>query len=116
MQVGRRNRTILALLICAGLASGCANLGAVREFAASSANMTGYKTVTEHYVSSADRQLADLPPDKRFDSTRKNLRTLKAVTGQDKETLLKLHAITTGYMSALAQLAGDDAYSISPEI
>ena len=116
MQVGRRNRTILALLICAGLASGCANLGAVREFAASSANMTGYKTVTEHYVSSADRQLADLPPDKRFDSTRKNLRTLKAVTGQDKETLLKLHAITTGYMSALAQLAGEDAYSISPEI
>lgn len=116
MQVGRRYHVILALLVYAGLASGCTNLGAVREFAASSANMTGYNAVTEHYVGSADRQLADLPPDKRFDTTRRNLQTLRAVTAQDKATLLKLHAITTGYMGALAQLAGDDAYSISPEI
>lgn len=97
-------------------ASGCANLGAVREFAASSASMTGYQAVTEHYVRSADRQLADLPVDKRFDATRRNLQTLKTVTATDKATLLKLHATTTGYMSALAQLAGEDAYSMSPEI
>lgn len=109
-------RFCLTLAFFLSLASGCANLGAVREFAASSASMTGYQAVTEHYVSSADRQLADLPPDKRFDATRKNLQTLKAITAQDKATLLKLHATTTGYMSALAQLAGEDTYSISPEI
>lgn len=117
MKVGmRRYPKILALLIYASFACGCASLGAVREFAASSASMTDYRAATEYYVGSADRQLADLPPDKRFDGTRKSLQTLKTVTEQNKATLLKLHAITTGYMGALAQLAGEDAYSISPEI
>lgn len=96
--------------------SGCANLGAVREFAGSSAQLTGYPAVTAHYVSSADRQLADLPSSKRFDATRTNLQALKTVTAQDQATLLKLHAVTTGYMAALADLAGEDAYSISTEM
>lgn len=116
MRIGRGYFQSMALLAGAALIGGCANLAAVREFAASSANMTGYHAVTDHYVNSADRQLADLPADKRFDATRKNLQRLQAVTAQDKATLLKLHATTTGYMSALAQLAGDDAYSIAPEI
>ena len=116
MYARRRSGLILAFVLGAFLTSGCTNLGAVREFAASSAGMTGYQAVTEHYVSSADRQLAELPADGRFDAARKNLLTLKTVTAQDKATLLKLHATTTGYMSALAQLAGEDAYSITPEI
>lgn len=116
MYTGKRFYLTLAFVACASVTSGCANLAAVREFATSSANMTGYDAVTEHYVSSADRQLADLPADKRFDATRKKLQTLKAVTTQDKATLLKLHTTTTGYMSALGQLAGEDAYSLAPEI
>lgn len=116
MYAGRRFCLTLTFVFSAFLISGCANLGAVREFAASSASMTVYQAVTEHYVSSADRQLADLPADKRFDATRKKLQTLETITAQDKATLLKLHATTTGYMSALAQLVGGDVYSISPEI
>lgn len=106
----------LAVLLTTVLVSGCANLGAVRDFATSSATMTGYEAVTEHYVSSADRQLADLPSDKRFEGARANLLALKASTEQDRETLLKLHAVTTGYMAALAQLAGQQAYAVSPEM
>lgn len=104
------------LILCALLSNGCVNLGPVREFAASSARLTDYKGVTQRYVTSADRQLADLPPGKRFDATRNKLTQFKSVSANDKQTLLKLHAATTGYMAALAGLAEQDAYSLSAEI
>ncbi len=113
---GSRCRAGLALALVAFAVSGCANLGAVREFAASSARMTDYRAATDHYLDSADRQLTELPAAKRFDGTREHLQALKQVTARDKATLLGLHATTTGYMRALARLAGADAYSVSPEI
>ena len=116
MHGSRRACPTLALVLGACLASGCTNLGAVREFADSSAKMTDYRAVTNHYLGTADRELANLPADKRFDAAREHLQALKAATRQDKATLLRLHATTTGYMSALARLAGDDAYAISPGI
>lgn len=97
-------------------ASGCANLGAVREFAATSADLTDYKVVTQRYVTSAERQLAEVPAASAFDGTRRELTELQATTARDKESLLRLHSITTGYMAALAGLADEDAYSLSPEI
>lgn len=103
-------------LVVVLMVGGCANLGAVRDFAASSTKLTDYKGVTDRYATSADRQLLDLPPGKRFDQTRKNLEELKQVSARDKETLLRLHATTTGYMAALAGLAGDGAYSVSDEL
>lgn len=109
--IGRAGGLVLAALLC-----GCVNLGPVREFAGSSARLTGYQGLTERYVGSADRQLADLPPDKRFDTVRASLQHLRAIGARDKDTLLKLHATTTGYMAALAQLAGEDAYSVSPQL
>src|SRR5690606_31182900 len=98
------------------VAGGCSNLGAVREFAASSARMTDYRAATDHYLDSAERQLAELPAAERFDGTREQLQALKRVTARDKKTLLRLHATTTGYMRELAQLADADADSVSPEI
>lgn len=116
MDAGRRFFITLAFALGALALSGCANLGAVREFADSSARMTEYRVATDYYLDSADRQLANLPADSRFDATRKNLQALDKVTARDKATLLELHATTTGYMRALAQLAGEGAYEISPEI
>lgn len=109
--IGRAGGLVLAALLC-----GCVNLGPVREFAGSSARLTGYQGVTERYVTSADRQLADLPPDKRYDPLRAKLQNLRTVSARDKDTLLKLHATTTGYMAALALLAGEDAYSVAGEL
>lgn len=106
----------ITIIAAALLISGCVNLKAVREFAATSADLTDYKAVTARYATSAERQLQELPAHKRFDATRSNLQKLQAVTAQDKVSLLKLHAATTGYMAALAALAGDDAYSLSAEI
>ena len=116
MEAGRRSVITLAFALGALSLCGCANLGAVREFASSSARITQYRAATELYLDSADRQLADLPADRRFDATRRHLQELKAVTADDKATLLKLHATTTGYMKALARLAGEDAYSVSSGI
>lgn len=110
-QIGCAGSLVLAALLC-----GCVNLGPVREFAGTSARMTGYQGVTERYVTSADRQLADLPPDKRYDPLRTKLQNLRTVSARDKDTLLKLHATTTGYLAALALLAGEDAYSVSAEL
>ena len=118
MQGSRRHRLgrVFVSVCVAALLGGCANLGAVREFADSSSRLTDYRAVTQHYLDSADRQLAELPADPRFDGARENLQALKTVTARDKATLLKLHATTTGYMTALARLAGEDAYAISPSI
>ena len=116
MQGSRRQCLAVAFVVAALLAGGCTNLGAVREFADSSARITAYRTATEGYLDSADRQLAELPPAARFDATRRHLQELKAVTAEERATLLKLHATTTGYMKALARLAGDDAYSIASGI
>src|SRR5690606_34081889 len=75
-----------------------------------------YRAATDHYLDSADRQLAELPAAGRFDGTREQLQALKQAAARDKATLLRLHATTTGYMRALARLAGTDAYAVSPEI
>jgi len=109
--IGCAGGLVLAALLC-----GCVNLGPVREFAGSSARLTGYQGVTERYVTSADRQLADLPPGKSYDPLRTKLQNLRTISARDKDTLLKLHATTTGYMAALALLAGEDAYSVSGEL
>lgn len=108
---------ILPLVLLAALnAAGCTNLGAVRDFAATSAELTDYKVVTNRYVTSAERQLAEIPPSSAFNGTRQALEAFQATTNADKASLMKLHAVTTGYMTALAGLASEDAYTLSPEI
>lgn len=104
-----------ALLLLAAL-PGCANLGAVREFSATSAQLTGYRDVTQRYVGSAERQLANLPTAKAYDSPRQNLVQLQADSQRQKASLLKLHDVGTGYMAALAKLAGEDSYRIDADI
>jgi len=116
MHQATKHVEVLVLAAFVFLLSGCTNLGAVREFAATSASMTNYQSATARYVGSAERQLIDLPEDRRFDATRENLGSLQSLTSQERQTLQKLHATTTGYMSALAQLSGEDAYSLAPDI
>jgi hypothetical protein len=96
--------------------SGCANLSAVREFTATSVQLTGYQDVTQRYVTSATRVKTEIPEDPLFDRDRAAVRKAEAEMTAQKESLLKLHNAVTGYMAALAKLAGDDAYDISPQI
>lgn len=116
MHRAKRFALLFALFAIVSTSMGCANLGAVRSFAATSSQLTGYREVTERYVGSADRQLANLPASKLYDPARKELQALKQSSEQQKDSLLKLHDTATGYMSALAELAGEDAYSLNADI
>lgn len=110
----RASRALL-LVSLVGL-SGCANLGAVREFAETSSQITGFQGVTERVISSPDRTLADLPATPAYAAARAKQVQLQTELKAQRETLLKLHKTTTGYMAALSGLAGKDAYAISEEI
>ncbi|WP_152566053.1 hypothetical protein [Lysobacter antibioticus] len=116
MHRAKRFALLFALFAIVSTSMGCANLGAVRSFAATSSQLTGYREVTERYVGSADRQLANLPASKLYDPARKELQALKQSSEQQKDSLLKLHDTATGYMSALAELAGEDAYNLNADI
>ncbi|MGN7919495.1 hypothetical protein [Lysobacter sp. 22409] len=116
MHRAKRFALLFALFAIVSTSMGCTNLGAVRSFAATSSQLTGYREVTERYVGSADRQLANLPASKLYDPARKELQALKQSSEQQKDSLLKLHDTATGYMSALAELAGEDAYNLNADI
>lgn len=103
-------------LIAAGGSSGCANLGAVREFTALSAQLTGYTEVTTRFVSSPERIQEQIPDDSKFEGDRANAKKLAGDIAAAKDSLYKLHGVATGYMDALAQLAGEDAFSISAQL
>lgn len=115
MQTTRSLRLASALLAVSMLI-GCANLEAVREFTSNSAQLTGYTEVTDRFVSSPERIQAQIPDDPRFDPDRANAKKFAADIAPVKDSLLKLHTVATGYMGALAQLAGEDAFSLSPQI
>jgi hypothetical protein len=104
---------LAAAVGCAAILAGCANLEAVRDFTASSARLTAYKDITERYLTSADRQLAEIPATAAFAVPRAKLLERQQATAAQKDSLIKLHNVTTGYMAALAKLAGEDTFDIS---
>lgn len=106
----------LLYVIAAVLTAACANLAAVRDFSSSSSKLTGYTDVTARYVSGPDRIEPQIPAGADFDIDRAAMAKQKAELASQKESLLKLHAVTAGYLAALATLAGDDALNISPQI
>lgn len=115
MQAARSLRFALVLLAASTLI-GCANLEAVRDFTSNSAQLTGYTEVTDRFVTSPERIQHHIPDDPRFDSDRANAKKLAAEIAAAKDSIFKLHTVATGYMGALAQLAGEDAFSLSPQI
>jgi len=115
MQAGRALRLSFVLLMAAAL-SACANLKAVRDFTAQSAQLTGYTDVTNRYLTSPDRVERELPEAKEFDGDRASLQARKPRVAEARDSLFKLHNVVTGYMAALARLAGEDTFNISAQI
>lgn len=93
------------------LASGCANLQAVHDFARISASTADYQQIVEDYATSPERQSRYQPeryPPYQDDDT-----------GSLAEQKLKLEAaqrILVEYMAALAALAADDLPSIDTSV
>ena len=107
---------LVALVVLTASATGCANLEAVRDFAGSSAKLTSYKDVTLRYVDSSNRRLLEIPDTDIFAAEAASIKETSADMKRQKDDLLKLHNAATGYMAALASLAGDETFDISGDI
>jgi len=104
-----------AALLLAALASGCANLEAVRDFGKRSAQLAGYTEVTERYLGGPERLQGQVPAGPEFERDRQWLASQAQAVQAEKDSLLKLHGVVSGYMAALAQLAGEHGFEIAPQ-
>lgn len=108
-------KNLLCVLV-AGLTVACTNLAAVKDFASTSSKLAGYTDVTGRYVTGPERIGPQIPVGTDFESDRAAVAKQQTELASQKESLFKLHAVTSGYMAALASLAGDDTFNISPQI
>ncbi|MDP1823902.1 MAG: hypothetical protein Q8L48_11690 [Archangium sp.] len=89
----------------------CANLGAVRKFAKTSAATADYEEVVADYVGSPRRLLRYQPEDQQ-DALKKSYETRKA----QQPRLKAVQQVLVGYMDALGDLAADEVPGIDDEV
>lgn len=109
-------RRILALLgaLCVLLLTGCANLGAVQEFARTSADSAAYTRLTDEYINSPETsKLYTLENDV---TERSRLDALAAERRPQGSRLLLMHQALAGYMAAVGELAADDLAEADAEL
>jgi len=105
--------TLLAGL-CALLLSGCANLGAIQEFARTSADSAAYTRLTDEYVNSPETsKLYTLENDV---DERSRLDALAAERKPQAVRLLLMHQALTAYMAAVGELAADGLAEADTEL
>lgn len=105
--------TLLAGL-CALLLSGCANLGAIQEFAKTSADGAAYTQLTDEYVNSPETS-------KRYTlegdvNERARLDAQAAERKPQSARLLLMHQALAGYMAAVGELAADGLAEADTEL
>jgi hypothetical protein len=93
-------RPTVALVLL--LLAGCADLGAIREFADISARSAAYTGLVDGYADYPERLKKYAPPaeDVRLDA-------VAAERAQQRDVLLQRHAVIADYLDALGQLASD---------
>ena len=92
----------LAVVWLALVASGCANLGAIREFASTSSDAAQYNQLVGTYVDTPTRLMRYEP-----ESQRPVLVRQAAERQAQREQLLMRQRLIQAYMDALGQLADD---------
>jgi hypothetical protein len=112
----RRPRTaqgarFIALVWLALVASGCANLGAVRDFANTSSDAAQYNQLVSSYVATPTRMMRYEPESRR---------PVLAAQGTERQAqrgpLLRLQRLIQAYMDGLGQLAGDGLASYDKQL
>lgn len=113
--------------------AGCTDLGAIRDFAKSSATVANYTPVLNDYAPSIERQKRYLPDDAwlkddaadqaQYQADKKwrdeKIAELTATTAEAEAELPRietLHKTVVAYMTALGQLADDDLVSFDKQI
>jgi hypothetical protein len=92
----------LAVVLLGLVASGCANLGAIREFASTSSDAAQYNQIVGTYVDTPTRLMRYEP-----ESQRPVLVRQAAERQAQREQLLMRQRLIQAYMDALGQLADD---------
>jgi len=105
-----------ALLLVGAAITGCGSLQAVRDFTKQSAQLAVYGEVTERFIANPQAMLEHAPPTKAFEGDRERLKKSGEARAQRRDSLMKIHAVVAGYMGSLANLAGEDAFSLSSSI
>ena len=109
---GRGSRLRFVTFACLALiASGCANLTAIREFASTSSDAAQYSQLVVAYVDTPARM-------KRYEpeSQRATLDRQVAERSAQQERLLLRQKLIQEYMDALGQLAGDELITYDKEL
>ncbi|MCX7146236.1 MAG: hypothetical protein NT042_08555 [Sulfuritalea sp.] len=100
------------VLACLGVSLGaCVHLQEVRDFASESAKLSGYTGVIDHTLGGYARSEPYL-----IDDVRATEKKADQARQASRESLLSLHNVAAVYMTTLAKLAGEDAFSVDTGI
>ncbi|MCL6364831.1 hypothetical protein EXT60_11340 [Pectobacterium carotovorum subsp. carotovorum] len=91
--------------------TGCTNLQPVRDFANTSANLSGYTQLTDRFATTYERERLYITGPVDI-AAQENDKKRKAAY----QDLVKIHQTAALYMQTLATLAGEDTYDLSDEI
>lgn len=105
------------IALCLTLAlTACGNLQAVRDFTSQSALLAAGQPVTERFVSNPREMLVHAPPTKDFEADRERLKKSAEARALRRDSVVKVYSVVAGYMGSLANLAGEDTFSLSSSI
>lgn len=94
--------------------TGCANLGAIQEFGALSADSASYTALTDDYLTSPERSKRHTL---RLDDAKRATLAQQAKARAPQRAQLQLyHTTVTAYMAALAALAADEVTSYDGQL
>jgi hypothetical protein len=96
--------------------SGCANLQAVRDYATESAQFTGFKTLTDHFLHRYEREQPFLSDDSIRLCSATKARALHERRQAAYPDLIQLNGSITAYMMTLAELAGAGSFDLSQSV
>ena len=108
----RPPRTLLGLVLAAVMLAGCANLAAIREFAATSTEAAQYRTIVADYIDAPVRIKTRYAPADQAGRWDDIARARKA----EEARLLALQQVVAQYMDSLGQLAADDLVVYDKEL
>jgi len=105
------NKNRMVLLVSLVMLTGCTNLKVVRDYASESAKFSAYTELTDRYRDTYQREqpYLDVEDDKGEKATDEKRQAAY-------ENLIKIHQSLTAYMQTLAQLAGEDTFSLSKDV
>ncbi len=109
-----KHLTVLVYAIALALLAGCANLAEIQEFGKLSADSAGYTRLTDEYLTAPEQQKKYTLASET--DARATLDRLGKERLQQAEQLKLYHRAIEGYMTALADLAGDQVTAYDKEL